>query len=143
MDITELVSMIPGELVPLSSTTGSWALINLILAITGTVMMAGMLVFATARQNEHICEDETALLQSRRNIIWRALGFTIGIFAIILFFMFQDMRLPMALIDMWTIPHALIMVQQIVIAVMTINRTKENKTAKKPKATYRFEQMSL
>lgn len=89
---------------------GSWALLNLILmALT---VVAGLVMLA--------------LRFARKTGMAHLLGIVPAIVALVAFFVTEDMSLPMAMTDKWTLIMALIAVVQVVLLVLGRNGAQED-----------------
>ena len=116
--------VIPDEPTPLAE--GTWALVNLISAIA--TLLGGAL--ALFRRKEEEDEDEEQPDQYRtedegkddnrgsRMLAAKILGAVAGIAAPVIFFLTEDMSLPMELVDKWTILMLVVLAVQIVAAVL-------------------------
>ncbi|MCL2889054.1 MAG: InlB B-repeat-containing protein [Eggerthellaceae bacterium] len=119
--------------------SGAWALLNLVLSAIGILGALGIfLAFFMRRKkeedqgaqaNQNSQEDPEVLRKKR--LALRILNIALGIVACVVFVLTQDMSLPMALVDWWTIVHAVIFVIQIVVVVLAMvrkdNEKKEDK----------------
>ena len=118
---------IPDEPAPLAE--GTWALLNLIAAILTTL---GAIV-ALFRKKEEEDEDEDEEDQNRpktdeeeededdnrgkKMLAAKIAGAVAGVVSPIVFFLTEDMSLPMALIDKWTLLMAVFLIAQIAAAI--------------------------
>ena len=89
---------------------GSWALLNLILMVLTVV--AGLVMLA--------------LRFARKTGMAHLLGIVPAIVALVAFFVTEDMSLPMAMTDKWTLIMALIAVVQVVLLVLGRNGAQED-----------------
>jgi len=120
--------------------TGSWALWNLILSIAGAILalMIGIRVLIKKRQEEHEDIENTGLSDIRtsdeyaedekQNRSRLLLILAIPILAIVgcfLFFLTQDMRLPMTMIDRWTLAHGILLVGGIISYILAYRQDKD------------------
>lgn len=105
--------VINDEDTPLAPGTGSWALINLISAIV-TVVLAVVLVLSKHTKDDDEEEDENTTTvvtseteddeeQVTRKRIWKVVSVLIGIISVVVFILTENMKLPMVLVDKWTI----------------------------------------
>ena len=104
---------ITDEETPLAESASGWALLNLILAIV-TVIGAVVLVIG------YFAGYQT---------IWRLLSLIPAIGGVVAFFLTEDMSLPMAFVDSWTLLMVIIAVVQVVIAVMAMRDKEEEEDA--------------
>jgi len=127
-------------LVAPSIYTGSWALWNLLFSIVGAVLalMIGLRVLIKKRQedNEGIeytmrsdvrssdeyAEDEK---QKRSRLLLILAIPILAIVGCILFILTQDMRLPMTMIDRWTLAHAILLVGAIISYIFAFRKDKD------------------
>lgn len=105
--------------VPLFGQSGKvWALVNLILAILAAVIALLSLVTMFRRKNTDT--DDYDYQDNRNNkTLWRLFGIITAVVAIITFFITQDMSLPMAFMDKWTILMALLLIAQLTFTILT------------------------
>jgi len=109
----------------------AWALVNLICAII-TVIIALMLVIGIIgkrREKQSDEQDGTDDEQSERRIkrhVWsRLASVVVGIVAVVVFILTEDMTLPMALVDRWTLLMVVILLVQVVVAILS-RKTKSD-----------------
>ncbi len=111
--------------------TGAWALLNLLLAIATFLAMIALLVgYFTARKKReeeeqagYAAEEEDAE-ETKKKGFWRLISIIPGIGAPIVFLLTEDMSLPMAFIDKWTLLMAVIAVVQLLVML----KAKKKKT---------------
>ncbi len=111
--------------IPLATEKGSWALINLLLAIFTTILSVALFIgyVLGGRRKE---EDDIVI---KRRAIPRVLSIVVALVAIILFLLTQDMTLRMALVDSWSFWMAVIAVIQIAIYFVSSKKQyKRNNT---------------
>ena len=140
--ITEppIVDTITDDDVPLGLS--AWALLNLILTVIGVLGALVSVVWYFRRRREEEDDDEaeerrTRIAQaqaygdydyqeepenSKKRLIGRIIAVVGFIIAIILFILTENMRLPMILVDRWTIWHAIIMLIQVVCWIVASRR---------------------
>lgn len=98
---------------------GTWALINLIAAIV-TALGAMVAIFRRKEEEDeedmYKAEDEDDS-RSKKMFAAKAAGTLAGIAAVITFLLTEDMSLPMAMIDKWTVLMVAMLAVQIVAAV--------------------------
>ena len=128
------------EATPLAAPTeirGSWALWNLILSIAGAILalMMGIRVLMKKRQEKEnedgraaakasTDDDESEEKKRGRLLLTLAIPF-LAIVGIILFILTQDMRLPMIMIDWWTLAHAILFIGGIVSYIFAYKKEKD------------------
>lgn len=144
----EVIS-IEDEETALAGTMGAWALLNLILAvITLLVILFTLLktllskkkdeeededVYETEEEvpddelpeEEEEDEDEEEKKEKRRKRISRITGIIVSIASIVIFFLTEDMRLPMRFVDKWSILMALLTILEILLAYLALKKKKE------------------
>ena len=116
----------------------AWALWNLILSIAGAVLalMMGIRVLMKkrqerveeeedARQGFARQEDEEERKRKRGRLILIFAIPILAIIAIILFILTEDMRLPMIMVDWWTIAHVILFVAGILCYIFAYKREKD------------------
>lgn len=97
--------------------TGSWALLNLIATIL-TAVVAIILMLAKHKkedkEDKNYAEGKVTVQSTRRR--WtKVVSVLVSIIAIVLFILTEDMSLPMAIVDKWTILMVVIFLVQVVI----------------------------
>lgn len=107
--------------VPLTGGNGAWALVNLICTI-----LAGLgAIIAVFRRKEDEDDEENAYKEEddddnrgRKMFAAKTAGILTAIAAVITFILTEDMRLPMIMIDKWTVLMIIMLAVQIVAAVL-------------------------
>ena len=115
--------------VPLAAPVGSWALINLITTILSVIIALGMLLtglFKKTYEKEDTENDEEDNEDKGKHKKSKVFGILPAVLSVILFIMTEDIRLPMVLIDKWTIPMVIILIISIILAYLTRNKKKED-----------------
>ncbi|MCL1830513.1 MAG: InlB B-repeat-containing protein [Oscillospiraceae bacterium] len=108
-----------------------WALMNLVLAITGALVatLASIRTFNVNKQTKHKNADEHTLYnenqQRHRKLLWVTASVIAGIIGVVLFILTEDISKLMALFDRWTIIHAVILVFEIVGYMVTLKNNKD------------------
>ena len=105
----------------------AWAMVNLFLSALGFILAIITLSVFLVRRTKKNGED--AEKKHSRSSTWPTISFVLAVAAIIIFIATQDVALAMGYIDGWTIPHALIFIAQIVLAVLTLQRTTTSRSA--------------
>jgi hypothetical protein len=124
---------------PLAAPIGAWALINLILAVLAFVCMIALVIHAfTGRRKsdakgdtydeypeykgytayDTYDDEEDDPNEGKSGLVWRILGIIAGIVSPILFFLTEDITLPMILTDAWTLWMLAITVIQLVAIII-------------------------
>lgn len=112
--------------IPLAKPIGAWALINLI-ALVLSIIIALILSFAKkqkAEDEEEYTEEDKSDISLIRII--KGLSLFFAIISFILFILTEDMRLPMILIDKWTIIMILILIVEIINIFIIKSHTEQN-----------------
>jgi membrane protein implicated in regulation of membrane protease activity len=107
--------------VPLASAiTAHWALLNLILAVISVLIAVILAVGYFSRRKGEKVENEWTTEDTRgsRGIAWRTLAVIFGVIAPVVFIITEDITLPMALVDTFTLLMALFVVIQIASAIV-------------------------
>ena len=99
-----------------------WALLNLILAIATCVIAFMLIISMLMRKDDEEIEDTKAFFESS----WfeRILSGVVGIFALLVFLITENMNLPMVGTDRWTFIMVVIFALQILVAVFAKNKDK-------------------
>ena len=119
---------IPNDEVPLAAPTLPlhWALVNLLLSIlTVIIMLLLMVTYFTNKREEE--EENTGKEEERdqdkdkvkRKGFFRLVAVIVAIVSVVVFILTEDMRLPMVLIDRWTLLMAIIALIQVVVALIS------------------------
>ena len=102
--------------------TGAWALVNLILMLL-TVMASLLLLIGYLGKKKHTARDEydNERIDYTRNKkgFWRVASLIPAVAAVIAFVLTENMKLPMIMVDRWTLLMAVIAVLQLIVAVMS------------------------
>ena len=113
-DTPEEPQVIDDPDVPLADN-GGWALVNLLCMLGTAGLFAAMLArFIKKRQ-----EGEYA------GTIFVIVGLAVAVFAALIFFMTEDMKLPMIMTDKWTLLMAVILAVQLAVAFLFRVRTAD------------------
>ena len=100
--------------VPLVDNIG-WALINLLCMLATAVLFVLMLVRSIRKRQEG----------ERAGIIYVIAGLAVAVFSALIFFMTEDMKLPMIMTDKWTLLMAVILAVQLAVAFLFRVRTAD------------------
>ena len=115
-----------GSTIPEPSGTSAWALLNLILSILGALLtVIALLRFALTRKKEEQEEDGRIVIKRRPHARWWVIILAATVLAFIVFIITEDMRLPMAWVDWWTIVHIIIFIIQLALFVLALRRVKD------------------
>ena len=109
------------------SNNSIWALINLIAAIVTVILGLFLLLSKRHRNDEDEDEDERQARMARgeekeqeqkRGWICKVLGVIVAIVSVVFFILTEDMSLPMALTDKWTIWMIVIAIIELVLVLV-------------------------
>ena len=102
----------------------SWALINLIAAMT-TVILGIVIIFLKKNMESN---QEEGLTYQKRYIWMKLLGIAIAIISVVIFILTEDIALPMVMLDKYTVVMVVIaIIQFVVFFTHTIVKKKVNK----------------
>ena len=106
--------------------TGAWALINLICMIGTALISILLLLFYFIGKRKEDDEDENEEGEElRRKGLTRLLSLIPAIAGILLFFLTENMSLPMILVDKWTILMVVILLVNMVLALLSTKKREE------------------
>ena len=109
---------------PLAGIENSWALINLIAAMT-TVILGIVIIFLKKNMESN---QEEGLTYQKRYIWMKLLGIAIAIISVVIFILTEDIALPMVMLDKYTVVMVVIaIIQFVVFFTHTIVKKKVNK----------------
>ena len=106
---------------------GIWALINLIAAIVTVILGLILLLSKRHRNDEEEDEEERQARiergeekeqEQKRGWICKVLGVIVAIVSVVFFILTEDMSLPMALTDKWTIWMIVIAIVELVLVLV-------------------------
>ena len=134
----EELEAIADDATPLAGGRGGhWALINLILAIL-TVLASLLLLIGYIGKKKKALEDEDGNevkdedgntvweYEKKKKGFWRVFSLIPAIVSVIAFILTENMRLPMRLVDRWTLLMVIIAIVQIVVAVLCKKRKNKD-----------------
>lgn len=125
---------------PLANGTGhgaAWALLNLILTVL-TVLLSVILLIGCFGKKKLVKKDENGnkvydangneVIEATRKkkIFWRVLSLLPAIGAVVAFILTENMRLPMIIVDRWTLLMLFIALAQVVVTIFSKKHDKEN-----------------
>ena len=134
-DVPLALDTIPDEDTPLANR-GVWALVNLILTIL-TVLGSLLLLLGYLGKKDQKATDEdgnvildengeeTLAYSLKKKGFWRLFSLVPAIGAIIAFILTEDMRLPMVLVDRWTLLMIVIALIQVIVAFFSKKKKEE------------------
>ena len=106
-------AIITNNKAPLTTTEGSWALINLIATLLVFLIAIILLVMAFINKRK---EDEE--IQIKNKMIGRIIGIIVAIITGFIFLITEDMSLPMILVDKWTLLMIILLIVQLIIMIL-------------------------
>lgn len=112
---------------PEAGYNAAWALINLICAIL-TVVFSVILLVGLAGKNKKTEEDdsgEEVEKEIKKKKFWRIFSIVPALAAVIVFLLTENMRLPMVLVDRWTLLMVIIALVQVLVMVFGKKTTKD------------------
>jgi uncharacterized repeat protein (TIGR02543 family) len=126
-----------------------WALVNLLLCIAGVVIAITTVLYVLLQQkqkeekqqlqknhqskHENIRgkqagkyeeEQDTEKKHKQYRLVWLAIAYIMGIVGIIVFLLTENMKLPMTMVDKWTIINAIIFIVEIIAIILTFKHKK-------------------
>ena len=120
-------------------TEANWAIMNFICMII-TVLLAILLLLSKSKNEEKLENDKTYSYdeqedyqEEKRSLFIRSLALLLAIISIIVFFLTEDMSLPMVIIDNWTIYMLCFVIVQLIVFILG-RRWKEVEQEEKQKA---------
>lgn|GEM_PF-2116382 len=132
-DDTPMAQTIADDDTPLDSgAIGSWALINLISTIATVIIGLVLIVRMVGRKRdedeeregygEYAEENEEV---AKRHRLLKGIAFLAAPISIVAFLLTEDMTLPMAMVDQWTILMLVILLAQVILAVASRKTDKD------------------
>ena len=116
-----------------SMDSGSWALINFILAVVG--LMVGIIAVLRAllrrqtQQNQYAQRTESYDRQEKRSILlWLTMVILIALVGIVMFLCTEDMTRQMALVDVWTSAQLIILALEALVFALAFRHKKTAQT---------------
>jgi len=122
----EPVVFIPPEKPPLASFA-TWAFLNFLLTIV-TALITAFLLIAFFRPRKE--ETPRSGKESDLRLLLLLMAIATTAVSVILFFATQDMRLPMALADRYTVWHIVIAAAGAILAILCMKRAADTDTQK-------------
>ena len=105
-------------------TEANWAIMNFICMII-TVLLAILLLLSKSKNEEKLENDKTYSYdeqedyqEEKRSLFIRSLALLLAIISIIVFFLTEDMSLPMVIIDNWTIYMLCFVIVQLIVFIL-------------------------
>ena len=121
----------PGVPLGQGGTERTWALWNLILSIAGAILAVMMGIRVLLKRKRDKQEDEQGIERNeeeekaRKRMLLVLAVPILAIAAFIIFFLTQDMRLKMILVDWWTIVHAVLFAAGIICYIFAFKRGRD------------------
>ncbi|MCL2632118.1 MAG: InlB B-repeat-containing protein, partial [Coriobacteriia bacterium] len=107
---------------PLIGAYDSWALVNFILMLIGALMAVVVVIRTLFYKRKDEDEETSQTEQTERQPLWIGLTIFLAIAGIVFFFLTENMRNPMILVDRWTIYSAIIFVIELVTTLFAFKR---------------------
>ncbi|MBR4462593.1 MAG: hypothetical protein IKS51_08450 [Erysipelotrichaceae bacterium] len=101
---------------------GAWALVNLIASILSVITALLLVISFFTKKEESKEEEEEEKEETENRKASKFLGLVPAIVSVIVFLLTEDMRLPMVLIDRYTLLMILILLISLALALITRNR---------------------
>ena len=139
-EVTPEPEPIEPEPTPVAPPAGAWALINLLCAIGSALLsIINLILYFTGKKDDEdddnngeqtaaeggAEEDDENKKELKRKGLVKLLSLIPGIGSVIVFFLTEDMSLPMVMVDKWTILMVILLVVTIVMAVLS-KKTKKD-----------------
>ena len=112
-----------------------WALLNLVMGIAGIILgvitgIRAILLYKREQEEanrEEIFkeEEDRRSVFYKRSFIWLIITFVMAVVGIVIFILTENMRLPIVLVDRWTIVSTVILVMEIVASVLCFRRRED------------------
>jgi uncharacterized membrane protein len=115
--------------IPMIVGTGYWALINLISMILTALISLLLIIFIFIGRRKKEEEDEdgnTVEKKIRKRWFLRLLGIIPAVAAIILFYLTEDMSMPMVIYDKWTIAMIFILFVELIVAIASKKKEEDD-----------------
>ena len=104
----------------------AWHLLNLMLTIlTGLIMVALFVTFFFKRKDENEDDPDYDEEKVKKHLWARLITIITTVVAIVLFVLTQDMSLPMAWTDQYTVWHIVIAAATVVLAFLSTKKYEE------------------
>lgn len=122
---------------PLAGKENSWALVNLILTVVGmivaVVLFVGIFINKKKTEKTKFYKDNNDVVYSQeeqnrksKSMIWRILAIVTAVVSLIVFIITEDMSLPMAMTDKWTLLMVILLAfEGLFTAIMYITRNNK------------------
>jgi len=110
---------------------GTWALWNLILSIAGAILAIMMGIRLLMKRKQDKDEDEQGMERNeeeekdRKRLLLILAIPILAIAAFIIFFLTEDMKLKMIMVDWWTIVHAVLFAAGLLCYIFAVKRGKD------------------
>ena len=114
----------------------AWALVNLVLSVVGLILSIALLIVCVllpSMKKQKAQKDSEKQQKQHRNL-WLLIVLAMGITGVIVFLLTENIKLPMGLVDKWTIINAVIFIVEL-ITIAFIFKRKENHEKQKKTTT--------
>jgi uncharacterized repeat protein (TIGR02543 family) len=130
----EIVDEEPDVIIVVSESpvTAEWALMNLILSISGAVL--AIVMFIRTFQQRYVDER-----RNKTQFLWMFTALVMGTAGLVLFILTQDMSQVMVWFDKWTIANAMLFIAVAGCLMTTIKRKQKND----PETSFKNEQQKI
>ncbi|MCL2149266.1 MAG: hypothetical protein FWH47_08020, partial [Methanomassiliicoccaceae archaeon] len=102
------------------SRTGEWALLNLLMALAGVLAAVLSVAHAAREEGKRAGGRSEAPLPIGRSASWALLAGIAAVAGVVFFLVTEDMRLPMTLVDEWTVFSALVLAVTAMAAALSL-----------------------
>ncbi|MDR3053261.1 MAG: hypothetical protein LBU48_05325, partial [Coriobacteriales bacterium] len=104
---------------PLTVVDGSWALLNLILAVVAAICAFALIIsLATGKRRSNEQTGQSDQENKKNGHLWRVLGIVFGVASPVVFALTENIMLKMIIVDQWTILMAVITVLQVTTMIV-------------------------
>ena len=134
----------PPAVTPTTSPSGgienapAWALVNLVLSVVGFILSIALLlivcVLLPSMKKQKAQKDSEKQQKQHRNL-WLLVALAMGITGVIVFLLTENVKLPMGLVDKWTIINAAIFIVELITIPFIFKRKKNHEKQKKTTTT--------
>ena len=111
-----------------------WAVVNLVLAVLGVVLVVLKFLFvllAKRKRDEHKNKQGNVVVEERKqfkmsSLLWLIAAVVLAVVGIAIFFLTENTSLSMGWVDKWTIVNAIIFIVEILAITLTFKQKKNN-----------------
>ena len=111
--------------IPIGSppASGEWALLNLILAWIGVIIVIAAVIAAIQKERKRKDDLDGTSQPKEHRSAWMLVAAAIAsVVGVLFFFLTEDVRLPMTIVDQWTVISLLIFIVVVITAVLAFER---------------------